>query len=75
MVARPITDDPDYTLCRDPGNPSDRGGFKESVYWYSVSIDRLLSCRLADPIGPGVNDRITVEVVEIGQDAAFEFVL
>jgi hypothetical protein len=32
MVARPITDDPDYTLYRDPGNPSDRGGIKESLY-------------------------------------------
>ena len=38
-------------------------------------MNRLLSCRLADLIGPGVNDRITVEIVEIGQDAAFEFVL
>ena len=38
-------------------------------------MDRLLSYRLADLIGPEVNDRITVEVVEIGQDAAFELVL
>ena len=30
-------------------------------------MDRLLSFRLADLIGPGVNDRITVEVVEIGR--------
>ena len=35
----------------------------------------FLSCGLADLIGPGVNDGITVNVVEIGQDAAFEFVL
>ena len=26
MAVRPITDEPDYTLCRDRGNPSDRGG-------------------------------------------------
>jgi hypothetical protein len=32
MVARPITDGPDYTLYRDPGNPSDRDGIKESMY-------------------------------------------
>ena len=43
--------------------------------WSSVSMDQLLSCGLGDLIGPGVNDGITVEVIEIGQDAAFEFVL
>ena len=29
MAVRPITDEPDYTLCRDRGNPSDRGGIIE----------------------------------------------
>ena len=32
MAVRPITDEPDYTLCRDRGNPSDRGGITELVY-------------------------------------------
>jgi hypothetical protein len=32
MAGRPITDEPDYTLCRDRGNPSDRAGIMESVH-------------------------------------------
>ena len=36
MAARPIADNPDYTLCRDQGNPPDRAAIKELVY---VSLD------------------------------------
>ncbi len=32
MAARPITDDPHYTLRRDRGIASDTGGIKELVY-------------------------------------------
>ena len=38
-----------------------------------VSEDRLLSCGLVDLVGPGMDDRITVEIIEIGEDPGFEF--
>jgi hypothetical protein len=41
--------------------------------WYSVSVERLLSGRHGDPVGPSADNRFTVEIVEIGHDAPLEF--
>ena len=52
---------------RPPGRSRRVGLLSETFPW--IDSDRR---GLANLIGPGVNDRIMVEVVEIGQDAAFE---
>src|SRR5690242_21948328 len=36
-------------------------------------MDRLLSRGLANFVGPGVDDRISVEIAEVGKDTASEF--
>ena len=36
--------------------------------WYSVSLDRLISCRDVDLVGPGMNDRLAVNVVDCLND-------
>jgi hypothetical protein len=36
-------------------------------------MDRLLSRRLANFVGPSVNDRLGVDIIEIGQNACLEF--
>ena len=32
--------------------------------WYTASEDRLISCRFLEPVGPGVGDKIAVDVID-----------
>ena len=48
---------------------------KRRTLEYSVSMKQLLSRGLADLVGPGVNHRVGVDVIEIGEDACLEFSL
>ena len=45
MAARPITDDLDYTLCRNRGNPSHTGGIEE----LGGTLDQMFACDRGDP--------------------------
>ncbi len=43
------------------------------AHWVSVFEIRIISGGLVELVGPGVNDRIVVEVVYSGHEALFEF--
>lgn len=40
--------------------------------YYRVSVDRLLSRGFGDFVGPGMDDGVSVDVIEVGQDSALE---
>src|ERR1700722_4340994 len=42
---------------------------------YSVSVERLVSRGRIDLVSPSMNDGCSVEVIEVGEDPRFEFLL
>ena len=42
---------------------------------YCVSVERQVSRDHIDLMGPGVDDRSSIEVIEVGEDPRFEFFL
>ena len=43
--------------------------------WSSVSAERLVSRGRIDLVSPGMDDGLSVEVIEVGEDPRFEFLL
>ena len=44
------------------------------VYYVSVSLVRIISGGLCKSVGPGVNDRVTIDIFDTSDDPLLEFV-
>lgn len=43
------------------------------LHWCIVSTEVTQSCDVADIVGPGMDDGLIIEVIEVGEDPAFQF--